>query len=179
VENLTVNDVYGEALYEAAADLGKTDEFVAAVRMIADSFKKQPEFFLLLRMPSISPRERKEIAAKVFAGRVPQELLNFLYVLMDKRRVGSFEGVARAFEKKANAAEGVMQGTIESAVELTKDRIARFEEETGKLLRGNVKLEAIVNPNLIGGVRIYINGKLIDASVRSKLDDLRDKIMSR
>jgi ATP synthase F1 delta subunit len=179
VENLTVDDVYGAALYEAASDLDRTDEFLDAVRVMRDVFKEQPDFFLLLRMPSIAQEERKEIAAKAFGGSIPPELLNLLYVLIDKRRLGSFDGVTRAFEKKADAAEGVSKGRIESAAELTADRLARFEEETGKLLRRKVKLEPCVTPDLIGGVRIYVDGKFIDASIRGKLDDLKTKIMSR
>jgi ATP synthase F1 delta subunit len=179
VENLTVDDVYGAALYEAASDLGKTDEFIDAARVMRDVFREQPDFFLLLRMPSVAPDERKEIAAKVFEGNAPPELLNLLYVLIDKRRLASFEGITRAFEKKASAAEGVSKGRIESATALTEDRLARFEEETGKLLRRKVKLEPVVDPGLIGGVRIYVDGKFIDASIRGKLDDLKTKIMNQ
>jgi ATP synthase F1 delta subunit len=178
MENLTVNDVYGLALYEAASELGKTDEFLGAARVIRDVFKEQPDFFLLLRTPSIAPSERKKLAAEVFDGRVPPELVNFIYVLMDKRRVGQFAGIVGVFEKKADAEEGVLEGRIESATELTKEQLARFENETGKLLRKNVRLKSEVDARLIGGVRIYIDGKLIDASIRRKLDELKEKIIS-
>lgn len=178
MENLTVDDVYGAALYEAASDLGKTGEFIDAVKVIGTVFREQPDFFRLLRTPSIAPRERKEIAAKVFDGRVPHELLNLIYVLVDKRRLGSFAGIARAFEKQADAREGVSRGRIESATELSEEQLARFEEQTGRLLRRNVKLEPGVEPRLIGGVRIYVDGKFIDASVRGKLDELKEKIVN-
>ncbi|MDR2162728.1 MAG: ATP synthase F1 subunit delta [Clostridiales Family XIII bacterium] len=178
MENLTVDDVYGAALYEAAADLGKTAEFVDAVKSVGDVFRAQPDFFSLLRMPSIAPRERKDIATKVFEGRVPPEILNFIYVLMDKRRLSSFNGIARAFEKQADAHEGVSKGRIESATELTEGQLARFEEQTGRLLRRKVKLEPVIDRALIGGVRIYIDGKFIDASIRGKLDELKERIIS-
>jgi ATP synthase F1 delta subunit len=177
VENLTVNDVYGEALYEAVSDLDRTDEFVDAVRVMRDVFNEHPDFFLLLRTPSIAADERKQLAAKVFDGRVPPELINFIYVLVDKRRVGQFAGITSAFEKKADAKEGVSRGRIESAAELSAEQLARFERETGRLLRRNVKLEPVVDARLIGGVRIYVDGKFIDASIRRKLDDLKETIM--
>jgi ATP synthase F1 delta subunit len=176
VENLTVDDVYGTALYEAAAESGKTDAFVKSVEAMREIFKAQPEFFLLLRMPSVTPQERKDLAARVFEGRIEPELLNLLYVLVDKRRIGQFDGIARAFIKEAAAKEGVSRGTVESAAELTKKQVKRLEEETGKLLRRNVRLEPEVNPQLIGGVRIYVDGKLIDASIRRKLDELKEQI---
>jgi F-type H+-transporting ATPase subunit delta len=176
LENLTVDDIYGAALYEAASGLGKTGEFVDAVKVMSDVFREQPDFFLLLRMPSIAPRERKELAAKAFEGRVPPELLNFIYVLVDKRRLAQFDGIVKVFEKMADTAEGISKGRIESAVALSHDQLARFEKETGRLLRKNVRLEPVVNARLIGGVRICIDGKSIDASVRRKLDELREEI---
>jgi ATP synthase F1 delta subunit len=178
VENLTVNDVYGAALYEAAASLGRTEEFIEAAKVVGDIFREQPDFFLLLRAPSIAPRERKALAESVFGGRVPNGFLNFIYILVDKRRVGQFEGIVRAFERIVDASEGVSKGRIESVTELTKEQLERFESETGRLLRRNVKLTPEVNPRLIGGVRIYVDGKFIDASIRRKLDDLRDEIIS-
>jgi ATP synthase F1 delta subunit len=178
LENLTVGSVYGTALYEAARDLGKTDEFLDAAKLMAEMFRNNPEFFLLLRTPSIAPAERRELARKVFDGRVPKELLNFIYVLIGKRRIGQFIGIVGAYEKAVNAFEGVSKGTIESAAPLSADQISRFETETSKLLRKNIKLEPIANERLIGGVRIYVDGKLIDASIRRKLDELKEKIIS-
>jgi len=178
VENLTVNDVYGTALYEAATDLGKTEVFLDAVKTMADLFKDEPGFFLLLRTPSLAPSKRKDLVRTVFEGRIPDELMNFLYVLLDKRRIGQFAGIARAFEKAMDTCEGVSTGTIESAIALSAAQIEKFESETGKLLSRNVRLEPEMNPTLIGGVRIYVDGKLIDASIRRKLDELKEKIIS-
>jgi F0F1-type ATP synthase delta subunit len=60
---------------------------------------------------------------------------------------------------------------------LSAEQLARFEKETGRLLRRNVKLEPVIDARLIGGVRIYVDGKFIDASIRRKLDDLKETIM--
>jgi ATP synthase F1 delta subunit len=177
VENLTVDDVYGSALYEAASELGKTGEFLDAAIGMRDTFRERPDLFLLLRAPSVAPGERKEIAARIFGDRVPPELMNFLCVLVDKRRLGQFDGIVSAFEKKANIAEGVSKGRIESATELTREQLERFEKETGRLLRRNVQLEPTVNSKLIGGVRVYVDGKFIDASIRHRLDELRENIV--
>jgi ATP synthase F1 delta subunit len=174
-----VDEVYGSALYEAALSLGKTGELMDAVKTVRDVFREYPDFFMLLRTPSIARDERKAIVEEALGGRVPTELLNFIYVLMDKRRIGQFEGITKAFEKRADAEEGVTKGRLESATELSEDQIARFEEKTGKLLRKRVKLVSEVNARLIGGVRIYIDGKLIDASVRSKLDEMKDIVRKR
>jgi ATP synthase F1 delta subunit len=178
VENLTADDIYGTALYEAAADLGKVDEISEAVGVMSGLFESEPDFFMLLRTPSLPQSERKELARTAFEGRVPQELVNFLCVLIGKRRIGQFAGIARSFEKAKGVREGVSKGTIESAVALDGGQLERFESETGRLLGKTVRLEPKIEPSLIGGVRIYVDGKLIDASIRRRLDELREKIIS-
>ncbi|MDR0519018.1 MAG: ATP synthase F1 subunit delta [Clostridiales Family XIII bacterium] len=179
MENLTVDDVYGIALYEAAADLGKVEEFSEAASAIASLFKSEPDFFMLLRMPSLPPSTRKDLVRTVFEGRVPHELVNFLYVLIGKRRIGQFAGIIRSFEKRKGVREGVSVGTIESAVELSGAQLAKFETETGRLLGTTVRLEPKIEASLIGGVRIYVDGKLIDASIRRRLDELKEKMLFR
>jgi F0F1-type ATP synthase delta subunit len=61
-------------------------------------------------------------------------------------------------------------------VPLTAAQVAKFEEETGKLLSKNVELVNETDHALIGGVSIFIDGKHIDASIRRRLDDLREQI---
>ena len=66
-----------------------------------------------------------------------------------------------------------------SATPLSEERIVKFEEETTRLISEKVKLENEVDPYLIGGVKIMVNGKLIDASLRSRLKDLGSNLMMK
>ena len=67
-------------------------------------------------------------------------------------------------------------GTVYSVVDLDDERIKELEEETSGLLKVNVKLKNEIDPKLIGGVKILVDGKMIDASVRKKFDDLSRQI---
>jgi ATP synthase F1 delta subunit len=131
----------------------------------------------LLASPAIPKDRRKAVAEKAFGpdSGMPKEFLNLLRILIDKRRIGMVGGVYEQFRKYMDKDEGLTEGTIESAVPLTKKQIEGFEAETARLLgAGRVKLSAKVDPAVLGGVRIYIDGKLIDASLRKKLDELKE-----
>jgi ATP synthase F1 delta subunit len=106
-------------------------------------------------------------------------LLNFIYILIDKHRIGQIRSIAKAFNRLADEREGVVKGDIYSVVELSEEQLARFEEETGKLLNKRVKLRNERDTSLIGGVRLYIDGKLIDASVRGRLNNLKERMVKR
>ncbi|MDR1953564.1 MAG: ATP synthase F1 subunit delta [Clostridiales Family XIII bacterium] len=177
MDNLTVAAVYGEGLFEAASDIGDVEGLRRELEAIERVLSDYPAFFALLKTPTLSAEQRKASAEKVFAGRVSKELLNFLYVLIDKRRIGQIRGIVKAFDRLADEREGVVKGDLYSVVELTEDQIERFEQETGKLLNKRVKLQNERDASLIGGVRIYIDGKLIDASVRGRLNSLKEKLL--
>ena len=72
--------------------------------------------------------------------------------------------------------KGFSLGTIFSIKPLSDGQLESFEKETGKLLRKQVRLENKVDKNLIGGVRIFIEGKVIDASIQRKLMNLRENL---
>jgi len=81
--------------------------------------------------------------------------------------------IVGAYKDLINKEEGFSYGKILSVKPLSEERLHRFEEETGKLLKLNVKLENTVAPDLIGGVKVYVDGKVIDASIKSRLKELR------
>ena len=177
MENLTVDTVYGSGLYEAARDLNSIDEFQSCLGEIREFFNDDPAFLSLLKTPTIEANERKKIAEEVFKDQIPTELLNFIFVLIDKRRIGQFIGITKTFEKICDENNGIVKGEIISALPLKDAQILDFEKETGALLRKNVKLVNQIDKSIIGGIKIYIDGKLIDASVRGRLDELKEKML--
>ncbi|MDR0357335.1 MAG: ATP synthase F1 subunit delta [Clostridiales Family XIII bacterium] len=177
MENLTADAVYGEGLFGAASDIDNVEGIGRELKVVADIFREYPMFFNLLKTPTLPTEDRRAVAERVFEGRISEELLNFLRILIDKRRIGCIRGIAKAYERLSDEREGFAKGLIYSAVMLTEEQIGRFEEETGKLLKKRVRLRNEQDASLIGGVRIYIDGKLIDASVRGRLDSLRESIL--
>jgi ATP synthase F1 delta subunit len=177
MENLTVSAVYGEGLFEAASDVGNIDGIGRELENIERIFRENPLFFELLKTPTLPVAERKSVARTVFEGRIAPELLNFIFILIDRRRIGQLRDIAQTYGRLSDAREGFVKGKIYSAVELSKEQLGRFEEETGKLLKKRVKLQNESDASLLGGVCIYIDGKLIDASVRGRLNNLRERVL--
>lgn len=174
--DLTVAMTYGEALFQAATDLGLTDEVRNELKGITEIFEKTPEFYDFLKAGNIRAKEKKQILDKAFEGRVCAAVKNFLYVLVDKGRIGSFTQILKEYEKLLNHADGCASGSIISAQPLKPEQLARFEEETSKLLRQKVRLEPEVDISLIGGVKILVEGKLIDTSIRTRLAEMADAL---
>ncbi|MDR2296477.1 MAG: ATP synthase F1 subunit delta [Clostridiales Family XIII bacterium] len=176
MDALTVAATYGSAMFAVACDLGRIEAVDEALTALDQIFQDEPEFFNLVCNPGIDAQGKKNAIRAVLEGRVDKELLNFLFVLIDKRRIGGFHAIVKAYRAQVNANLGVSTGTVYSALPLPEDRRKRLEAETGKLLKKNVRLDNRIDGDIIGGVRIFIEGKLIDASVRTRLDTLKDRL---
>ncbi|MDR2132195.1 MAG: ATP synthase F1 subunit delta [Clostridiales Family XIII bacterium] len=176
MDALTVAATYGSAMFEVARDLDKINEINEDLAALDGIFQSEPEFFNLVCNPGIDAQGKKDAVRAVFGGRVCDELLHFLFILIDKRRIGGFRAIVKIYRARVNENLGVSMGTAYSAVPLSEDRRRRLEEETSKLLQKKVKLENLIDDEIIGGVRIFVDGRMIDASIRTRLNDLKDRL---
>jgi len=170
---LTVALTYGSALFQAAKEVGKIGIIKEETEALLDILKSEPDLRAFLNTPAIAAREKKAVISKIFADKICVELLDLLYILIDKGRTRHFQKIVDAYNDMVNKESGLSYGKIMSAAPLDESRLLRFSEETGKLLKLNVKLENVEDGGLIGGVKIYIDGKVIDASVKGRLKDLK------
>ena len=175
---LTIDLTYGTALYEAACDVGKKDEILEDAEQVLEIIKENPDLHAFMNYPAISAAEKKEAVKNIFEGQVCGEFLNFLYVLIDKGRGAHLEKIVKVYRDLVDKEEGYSYGTVYSVVPLDAGRIKELEEDVSKLLKINVKLTNETDPKLIGGFKILIEGRIIDASLRKKFDDLESQIVS-
>lgn len=173
---LTVDLTYGTALYQAAAETDKQREILEEGCFLADLLKSEPELNMLLKSPAIAAEQKKALLCDIFEGKLVPELVNFLCILIDKGRFTHFARIMRVYGRLYDSREGILKGTIYSVEPLDEDRLAEFEKQTGKLMGGNVILENQTDKSLIGGVKILVNGKIIDASIRNRLNKIASEI---
>lgn len=173
---LTVDLTYGRALFQAACETDKKDIILEEGNQVLNIFTQEPELFTLIGFPTISAKEKKDVLKSVFSEQICQELLNLLYVLVDKGRVAHFPKIMKTYKTLLDKEEGHAYGTIYSVVPLSETQLEKFEEETTKLFKTDTKLENKIDPKLIGGVKILVNGKILDASLRKRLIDLQSEI---
>ncbi len=173
---LTIDLTYGSALFEAAKDTGQTARVMEEATEVLGILKQEPDLHTFMNYPAISANEKKAVIEQVFGGQICDLLLHFIYVLIDKRRTGHFEKMIKAYKKMMDQAEGLSYGTVYSVKPLDKERISGLEADISKLFQANVRLENEIDPKLMGGVKVLVEGKIIDMSIRKKFDDLGSQI---
>lgn len=176
MEELTIDLTYGTALFEAAEETGKTELIKQEATEVAEVFSREHDFHTFINSPGIAAEEKKRILENIFEGRICDELLNFLCILIDKGRIMHFDKMVKVYNKLVDREKGISYGTVYSVIPLDADRIKELEAQTSRLFNVNIKLANEIDPKLIGGVKILAEGKMIDASVRKRFDDMDSQI---
>jgi F-type H+-transporting ATPase subunit delta len=173
-----VHRVYARALYDAAKEQGKVDEtreeladFVAAVRDV-------PELRAVLRNPQIDPRA-KAAALDAITGGVHDLVRNFLRLLAEKGRIAEVEEIDRELERLVAREQGQITVELTTAQELTDEEAREIVDQITKASGRRVEATRTVDPGLIGGIVLQAGSFRIDASVRGRLNRLRQDLVSR
>ena len=82
---LTVDMTYGTALYEAASELDKTEQIASEAEQVLAIMEQEPDLRAFVNYPAISAEEKKKTLKTIFEGQITEELMNFMFVLIDKR----------------------------------------------------------------------------------------------
>ena len=173
---LEVAMIYANAMYGAAVDLGHVNEVREELKEIDRIAGKEKNFSDLMTNPAVSRTKKKEMIRNVFQGRALDEVVSFLCILADKGRLPLYHTIVRQYDKLVDEAEKCSGGLVYSVQPLSDERIQKLEEQAGKLLRKKVRLRNKLDPSLLGGVKILVDGKLIDLSFRANLTRMTDMI---
>lgn len=174
-----VSKVYGEALFELAMEENKTGELMEEVQALLVVLKDNPDFDRLLKHPGIPKQEKIQTMKNIFQGRISKELTGFLEIILNKERYGELPAIFQYFTDKVKEVNKIGVAYVTTAVELTEEQKAGVQS---KLLETTayrtMELHYSVDPALIGGMVIRINDRVMDSSIRTKLNDLTKQLLN-
>lgn len=164
-----IAQAYGKALYEAAEAAGKEEQILEEITCLAGLMETEDAFRKFLGSPAVTKEAKKEFAETSLRGQVSDEMVNFLFVLIDKERVWHLARIARVYRRRFDEERNVAEGKIYSAAPMPEDQVESTEAAMSRLLGKRVELENEVDTRLIGGMKIQVDGKLLDRSLKGEL----------
>jgi len=176
---LTRELALGKALLRVAQASGKADQILVDAEKLVETFDKEGVFYRFFCSPSVSNEEKKSVIRQVFAKQIEPELLDFLMTLIDKKGESLLKEAVRHYRVLLDESQGVATGILYSVTPLSEERIKAFEEKLEPHIGKTVRLLNRIDTSLVGGIRIFIEGQLIDASIRKRLTDLAERIKQR
>ena len=167
--------VYSEALFEVAKEKGSLDEVHEQLGEIADAVEGDRDLQVFFFSPYFSSAEKRDGIAKAVSGG-NEELINFLELLAEKHRMPALFRIRRRFDELYAAENEQLAVTVTSAVELDAKVVesigAEIEKQTGK----SIELTSEVDDSIIGGLVLQVGNRVLDTSIRSRLDQLRREV---
>jgi len=169
----TVAKRYAGALFQLALEQKTVAEVNADLQELVKVFETTPEILSLLATPKFSIQRKKEIVAEIFSNANPA-VVNVLQLLIDKKRVNEALNLASEFEKLAAEAQGFSAATVFSTRELTEQEKEDISSSFGKLVgKEKLNITNVIEPSLLGGVRVQIGNYIFDNTIANKLENLK------
>jgi ATP synthase F1 delta subunit len=167
--------VYAEALFEVAREKGKLDAIREQLAQFADALDGNHDLQVFFFSPYFSSAEKSDGAKRAIAGADP-EFVNFLELLIEKRRMTEIFRIRRQFEELWKRENRHIDVTVTSAVELDPAVVSKIGEEIERQTGQQVDLASRVNADILGGVVLQVGNMVLDASIRNRLEKLRKSV---
>jgi F-type H+-transporting ATPase subunit delta len=169
---------YAEALVNAAAKAGEVDAVLDELdEILADVLAAHPQFADLLRSPTLPSAEKDRMLVTLFDGRARPIVVNFLRVLNRHGRLELLPAIAREARTLWDRRLGRRSAMIRSAVPLDDQQLAALRERIGRIVGAEAVVRTEVDPSLIGGFVVQLGDDVYDASLRTRLERLRRRLV--
>jgi F-type H+-transporting ATPase subunit delta len=164
---------YAIALFELAYERKKLDTVAADLAVVKQALAESDELRALTTSPLIGRDEaRRAIAAAAGAMKLDPVTANFLGVLAGNRRLAQLEGVIRAFNTLAARHRGEINAEVTSAHPLDDAQVDAIRNNLRTRYGSDIAVDLQVDPAILGGLVVKIGSRMIDGSIRTKLNTL-------
>lgn len=174
-----VSQVYGEALFSLAAESHRLTQFSEELCAVLETLDEYPQYRAILSHPQLDEQEKIAAFDRVFEGKILSELTGFFHILLEKGRFRDFSAIFSYFEEKRLEHEKIGVAWVTSAVALSEVQQKRIED---KLLATtdfvSMQMHFETDPALIGGLKLRIGDRVVDSSIQSRLNDMKEKLMN-
>lgn len=171
-----VGKMYGGSLYDLARSEELEGRLLEELETVCTLMAQQEDYLRLLSTPNIPKQERCGLIQEAFGAQVHPYLINFMKILCENGTLGQLKDCAQEFRRRYNLDQGILEAKAITALPLTPDQekalTRKLEEITGK----KVQLTSQVDPRVLGGIRLEMDGVQLDGTVESRLAQLRTDI---
>ena len=169
--------VYAQALFEAARENDRLDEVHEQLDEFADTLNESNDMRVFFFSPYFSSTEKRDAIRAAVSG-ASDELVNFLELLAEKHRMPAIFAIRNRFDELWAEAKKRLEVRLTSAVELDRDVVDKVGAEVERQTDREIDMTADVDPDILGGLVLRVGNKVLDASLRSKLERLRKEVAS-
>lgn len=171
-----VSRTYAQALFDSAKSKGLIDEAGEHLNDLRQYLAHDPALSNFLRSPRVLESDKRGLLRKAFASTMPRLLVEFLIVLVDKKRAVYLTEIIDEFIRLVEAENGIARATVITAKALEESDRQRLIEKLSAKTSMQVHIEEKVDTSIIGGVIVILHNEIIDGSVQHGLNLVREQL---
>jgi F-type H+-transporting ATPase subunit delta len=173
----TISHRYARAIFGAALEENKLSRVAGDLANVLALIREDPAFLDFLVTPEVLTDGKEGFIRTVFGSWADPLTVNFMLLLMDKKRIAHLTGICEDVQQLYEEHQGLLRAEVLSAVALDAVQEARLKKELDRLSGMDVRLEKRVDPSVLGGVIVHMGKQVIDRSLRRGLRELGDRLL--
>lgn len=174
--NITVARIYAEAVFLIASEKNKQEEFEKDLEEMKSIFSSNLELQKIFISPVIPAKVKHNIVNSIFNS-MPEDIVNLLHVLVRNHREKMLNYIFEEYLKILDAQNKVLNVELYSAAKLTGEQKDNLTRELKEVLKSKIKIEEKIYPDLIGGIIVKTDDRVIDGSLRNYIEKFKEKLI--
>jgi F-type H+-transporting ATPase subunit delta len=170
-----IAQVYARALFEVASEHDSLDEIRDQLGAFADAMHDNRDLAVFFFSPYFSVPEKKDGLKRAVVDANP-EFRNFLEALIERHRMPAIFRIRAEFDALWDEARRLLPVRVTSAVKLDEETVKDIGERIGSQVDRQIELSAEVDPDILGGVVLRVGNLILDASIKNRLEQLRQQV---
>ena len=174
-----ISSRYAESLFELAKEERAFEAYSQDMQKVQEVFSTDSSFVQFFSHVAIEDDIKIKLLDKSFNGQISTYVINFLKLLVSKRRMRYILDICKHFQSLCNDYFGIKVGKVYSAYTLDEKEIKKIENAIGLKENKKVQLKLIIDESLIGGIKVEIDNHVYDDSLSHKLESLRNELLRK
>lgn len=168
--------IYGGSLYDLAVEEKLTEVMLEQMGEIRTLFQENPDYVSLLSEPSIPKGDRTKLIEEAFGEEAQKYLVNFLKLLCERNILREYAGCCEEFRRRYNVDHHIAEAVVTSAVALSEEQMNALKAKLEAISGKEVSLIQKRDPSVLAGLRVELEGKQLDGTVKGRLAGISRKL---
>lgn len=170
---------YASALLSIANENKSIDKYRQYLQNMVYYYENVPELDFFVKNPQVNKEDKKKVLCKIMENDADDSFLNFVKVLVDKERLDIIADILENYEVLANEKQNIVLIKVTSAMLLDDEQIENIKHKYQKQFGvSRIEIKNIVDKSIIGGIKLEIGDKIVDATLKTKLKALKEHILN-
>lgn len=169
---------YADALFQLSVEENAVEETYQELMFISQIFSENTDYIKMLSLPTVNVQDKFKSLSEVFSGRISTLVYNFLMILVDKNRISLIYKIADAFKNTYYEKNGILEVIATTSKPLNSTLKEKLINKLEAISSKKIILIEKVDSSILGGIVLSYKNTQIDASVKSRIDNMRAQIDS-